>query len=525
MALTIKHTKVSAIPDGTDTSVVRPSDWNADHALTGVASIAQGGTGQATAQAATNALLPAQTGNAGKVLGTDGTNTSWVANGSGGSGVTQIVAGTNITIDPPSGVGSVTINAAGSGSILGQTQSVSPFETAIGFEAGNANTGVNNTYMGYQAGKACTGATNNVAIGYQALDVATIPSGNVVIGSGACGATTGSSQNVVIGYGAAGATTLIGADCVIIGNDAGRTVQGTSNILIGSSCGNNVTTGTQMVGIGTGCFSTATAAAAGSVAVGNNALGGLTSGARNTAVGGQSGAAILTGSDNTFLGFDTGKLATGNENTFIGSLAGDAVVGGVANVCVGYNSGTAVTTGNNNTFVGRNSGGVVTTGSNNTVIGNYTGQSATMAGFVILADGLGNQRLTVNNNGAVTFNNAVNFGTDGFVLQSKGNAAEPQWVNPNVSSVAQFAVNVSGLPNISVYFMNCTSGNLTFTLPSASANVGLKMTVKRVDSSANTLTVASVSGLIEGLATQSLGVSVAVQYCSDGTNWWELANS
>jgi hypothetical protein len=37
-----------------------------------------GGTGQITANAAFNALAPSQTGNSGKILGTDGTNTSWV---------------------------------------------------------------------------------------------------------------------------------------------------------------------------------------------------------------------------------------------------------------------------------------------------------------------------------------------------------------------------------------------------------------------------------------------------------------
>ncbi|MFI5185928.1 MAG: beta strand repeat-containing protein [Chitinophagales bacterium] len=39
--------------------------------------IANGGTGQTTANAALNALLPAQAGNSGEVLSTDGTNTSW----------------------------------------------------------------------------------------------------------------------------------------------------------------------------------------------------------------------------------------------------------------------------------------------------------------------------------------------------------------------------------------------------------------------------------------------------------------
>jgi hypothetical protein len=48
MAITVKHTKVSTIPDGDDTSVVRPSDWNADHQLVGTIPVANGGTGAST---------------------------------------------------------------------------------------------------------------------------------------------------------------------------------------------------------------------------------------------------------------------------------------------------------------------------------------------------------------------------------------------------------------------------------------------------------------------------------------------
>lgn len=47
--------------------------------------IGYGGTGQTTANASLNALLPTQTSNSGKVLTTDGTNTSWLA-ATGGSG-------------------------------------------------------------------------------------------------------------------------------------------------------------------------------------------------------------------------------------------------------------------------------------------------------------------------------------------------------------------------------------------------------------------------------------------------------
>jgi hypothetical protein len=48
MAITVKHSKVSTIPDGDDSSVVRPSDWNADHTLVGTIPVDNGGTGAST---------------------------------------------------------------------------------------------------------------------------------------------------------------------------------------------------------------------------------------------------------------------------------------------------------------------------------------------------------------------------------------------------------------------------------------------------------------------------------------------
>lgn len=95
MAITVKHSKVSTIPDEADTSLVRPSDWNADHVLTGTIPIVNGGTGQTTANLAFNALAPSQTGNTGKYLTTDGTDTSWSTNPLGT--VTSITAGTGLT--------------------------------------------------------------------------------------------------------------------------------------------------------------------------------------------------------------------------------------------------------------------------------------------------------------------------------------------------------------------------------------------------------------------------------------------
>jgi len=52
--------------------------------------------------------------------------------------------------------GTTWTSVAAGASLLGDTNSATPFETSLGFEAGNVNTGANNTFIGYQAGKANT---------------------------------------------------------------------------------------------------------------------------------------------------------------------------------------------------------------------------------------------------------------------------------------------------------------------------------------------------------------------------------
>ena len=111
MAILVKHSKVSAIPDDADTSLIRPSDWNADHTLTGTIDIANGGTGQTTANAAFNALAPSQTGNTGKYLTTNGTDTSWATNPLGTVTSVDLTASTGISVSggPITTSGSITV--------------------------------------------------------------------------------------------------------------------------------------------------------------------------------------------------------------------------------------------------------------------------------------------------------------------------------------------------------------------------------------------------------------------------------
>ncbi|HEX3569046.1 MAG TPA: hypothetical protein VHT70_05230 [Candidatus Saccharimonadales bacterium] len=73
-----------------------------------------------------------------------------------------------------------------------------------------------------------------------------------------------------------------------------------------------------------------------------------------------------------------------------------------------------------------------------------------------------------------------------------------------------------------VVFANATSGNVTITLPAASANAGYRFYVKRIDGSANSCTIArSGTDTIDGQTSLSL----AQQYncatvVSDGSTWY-----
>lgn len=93
MAVTVKHNKVSAIPDDPGAAAageVLPSDWNDSHAITGTLDVTNGGTGASTAAGARSSLLPSYTGNAAKVLAVNAgaTDVEWVASGGGGGGAT-----------------------------------------------------------------------------------------------------------------------------------------------------------------------------------------------------------------------------------------------------------------------------------------------------------------------------------------------------------------------------------------------------------------------------------------------------
>lgn len=88
----------AAGPVRSNGSVLSSGDTDLASEVTGVLPIANGGTGEITANDALNALLPTQTANNGMYLQTDGTNTTWAPASGGGSESIVSVTSANYTV-------------------------------------------------------------------------------------------------------------------------------------------------------------------------------------------------------------------------------------------------------------------------------------------------------------------------------------------------------------------------------------------------------------------------------------------
>jgi hypothetical protein len=240
-----------------------------------------------------------------------------------------------------------------------EIESGSPYLTAVGSGAGAVTTGVNNTFVGFEAGNDNTTGANNTAVGYQALDANTTGVYNTAVGSGALGVNTGGYQNNAFGF-----------DALAV-NETGN-----FNAAFGVEALKTNTTGNQNSAFGEGTLKLNTTGSFNS-AFGTIALRDNTTGANNTAVGWNALLLNTTGASNTAVGHAALDANTiGTENTALGADAGSAVTDGQDSVYVGRGAGQTVTTGSSNVIVGRNAQGSAAGASNQIVIGpNVTGQA------------------------------------------------------------------------------------------------------------------------------------------------------
>ena len=182
MTLSLTHKFVSAIPDGADATVVRPSNWNDTHTVAGTLPIANGGTNTASVPANGQLLI----GN-----GTDYT-------------VATLTAGTGMTITNTAG--GITLSAPENGTVTGVTAS-SPIASSGGTAPNISLTGTVDVAHGGTGATTLTGYV--IGNGASAMTAsATIPISNLtgtlpVANGGTAGTATPTAGAVPYGTGTA----------------------------------------------------------------------------------------------------------------------------------------------------------------------------------------------------------------------------------------------------------------------------------------------------------------------------------
>jgi len=108
-----------------------------------------------------------------------------------------------------------------------------------------------------------------------------------------------------------------------------------------------------------------------------------------------------------------------------------------------------------------------------------------------------------------------------------GGAYSINSINSATTSSYNIGTTESSNPVANEYFLvNCSSTNVTITLPSATNTSFSYMVynVKKTDTSANTVTLATTSSqTIDGSSTYVISTPyMAIQIVCDGSNWWVI---
>ncbi|WEK38022.1 MAG: hypothetical protein P0Y53_10970 [Candidatus Pseudobacter hemicellulosilyticus] len=453
----------------------------------------------------------------------------------------------------------------------------------IGITSGPSGTGtaegtssnLNNIYIGLTAGNENTSGANNVFLGPTAGSRNTTGAYNVYLGNGAGGANTTGINNIVLGalsgaYGNAGANNI----CIgfaVPGNNVensiyiGRSTSGLNrygggnNIAIGTTASSHAPRIFRTISIGDSAgyskshttgntisnnvFIGASSGKLYSLGINNTAIGAYTAeqfnnGDLNSLYGFYSGNGLMNGFYNCLFGDSSGfALADISQSTFFGSGSGKANAAGIRNVFLGYRSGIMNTSGSNNSFLGHSAGNSNVTGNNSVFLGSNAGDSANA----------GNNNLIIGSSAQLpvsTGNDQINIGN--YLYKDASGNLGVGLINPSyklhsaTSGKFEAALTTRGritafISKTSSYILNntdefvaanATALPFTIILPTAQGKVGQTYTIKKVDASANAVTlVASSSQRIDGEPEYQLTAQwKCITVVSDGINWMVQAN-
>ena len=419
MAITVKHKFVSAIPDSTDATIVRPSNWNDDHDLTGTIPVANGGTGASTLTGyvygnGTSAMTASTTVPSTAItgLGTMSTQNANAVAITGGTAIFSYASTNSSTSTTPA----LSYNASNSSFVNGATVSGSYLQNIMQNKSGTAGAstnfavsndlGTDSTYYGefgmnssvYSSGTPADFFSLNNGVYYSGHD------GDISYGSGngyktyLAWGTTGDKAHVINASGAIGLNT----------NITGTTNFGTSGQPLLSG-GSSATPTWGTLGISGGGTNATATPTAGTVAYGTGTAYAFTAAGTSGQVLQSNGASAPTwvtsptagaGGSTTQVQYNSSGVLAGSANmTFSGTaltLANDATINGIkvgkgggsvtANTAVGLGAMAATATGSDNSAFGYGALGAVTSGAQNTAVGlnalntNQTGSANTATG-------------------------------------------------------------------------------------------------------------------------------------------------
>jgi hypothetical protein len=225
--------------------------------VTGTVAIANGGTGQTTANAGLNALLPSQTLNTGKVLSTDGTNTSWIASGGLGTvtSVGQTFTGGIISVSgsPITTAGTLALTVAGT------SGGIPYFSSTTGW-ASSAALAASALVIGGGAGVAPSTITTGTGV-TTALGVNTGTAGAFVVNGGALGTpSSGTLTNCTfptLNQNTTGTAAGLSATLVATSGGTGQSTYAVGDLLVGGATNTltklaDVATGNALISGGVG---------------------------------------------------------------------------------------------------------------------------------------------------------------------------------------------------------------------------------------------------------------------------------
>ena len=303
------------------------------------------------------------TGSSGQVLTSNAQGgIAWAAGGGGGGGVTSVIAGTNITLSPVSGLGDVTINS----NQVSASYALSSSQADVAISSShavNSDSAISSSHA--------LNADNAISSSYALTASYAANAGDAFPYTGSA-KITGSLEVV-------GPTTFKGG---VIQTDIGFSTYFGLNS--GTAALANPTANKFSTAYGVGTLAAATGTE--NAAFGGDTLLNNTGGSRNAAYGQAGLKANLNGGNNSSLGWNTlSNITAGDSNTAMGAEAGRVIVGGANNTNSAQStflgSGTKpLNTGENNQIViGFTAEGQ---GSNTVVLGNTSIVSTQLRGNV-----------------------------------------------------------------------------------------------------------------------------------------------